>query len=1717
MHARVTDTLFMREPLLLHQLIESQVQKTPHGVALEFGDQYLTYAQLNAKANRLAHRLIELGVSRETVVGLYLERGIDQVVAVLAVLKAGGAFLPLEVHHPQARLNLILEQGRVQYLLTKDEFSHRWGEFTGQLLLIDARAHSLDMKSEANPELAIHPDQLAYVIFTSGSTGVPKGVMGTHRGVVNYLRYLKEQYAFGEDTVALQLAAYSFDAVMRDLFLPLMLGGKVILLTPKEAASPREILWKIKDRRVTAILSLVPTTLRTLLSEWEYSPISMPGLRWVFVSGEILKYEDCKRAQDAWGAQLLLVNQYGPTETTMVATNYVVPPLDQNTEISIGKAIHGMRLYVLNEFLDPAPTGVEGELYIGGVGVTRGYFAQPAQTAQVFLPDPYATEPGARMYRTGDWGCWLPDGRLQFKRRKDWQVKIHGNRVELEEIEATLRLHPGVQNAVVNFTQEDEELGLTAYIVPKARSYVRDDDLSSFLAARLPPWMLPQRYFFLETLPVTYSGKVNRQALPKPARRQKPPASDFEIPRHTVEHVVAMVWRQVLNIERIGPQDHFFALGGHSLSAMQVIVRLQEVCGVELPLALFFENPTVSVLAQALRARGAKSVAAENSTELLDARVSTEIQPEIYSEPGSSSHARTPPGEFQTKQIPASFNQHGLWFIQLYYADTVAYNLPRAFWLRGEVHIEALQHAIDTLTQRHEVLRTAFITKEDGLYQCIYPHVEMRMTIDDLRGMPIRDRKAEAMHKIEEAFAQPFDLEVCPLWRVGLVRLSDDLFALYFVFHHLIIDAWSLDTFFRELRLAYEAEIMGLPKLLSAPGQYADFTLWQRQWSEEEGFKRQLAYWVDRLSEAPQLLTLPMNFPRPAAQTLRGRSLYCSIPDEVTRELKRFSSSMNTSLYQYLLACFYVLLYQLSGEKDLIVGTPVAHRHRKEFTSMLGFFVNTLALRLRLHDTMRFIDLLSQVKEVALEAFEHQDVSFDQVVEALKLPRNPAFHPLFQVMFSFQTIEEHLSLPETTSELILFDRGISRFDLSMTLWEHEGSLSGRLEYNQDVFLEDSAQRMLNAYQFLLASLWRSPETPLHQITLLSATEKQRILKDYNQTFSEYDVQRTVIDNFRYWVGRTPEAIAVVHQTSQICYADLDRQANQLAHGLQSHGVGREDFVAICLPRGIEWIIAILGIWKAGAAYVPLDIDLPFERMEFMLSDARASLLITNDTLAPQFSRSATQTLLLEEILEHDAPKEPIPVEISPAQAAYIIYTSGSTGTPKGVVVTHGNLSHLIHWHTRNFSISNRDRATQVASFSFDASVWEIWPYLCAGACVHILTDEVRANPETLLAYWREHQITMAFVPTPITEDIFSMPIELNLPVRYLLKGGEQLHRYPSKGWQFSVVNNYGPTECTVVSSSIVLPHALSSTSTPPIGKPITNVRMYILDAQMQPVLEGVMGEIYIAGEGISRGYFNQPGLTAASFLPDPFQGGGMRMYRTGDLGRYNHDGSIAFLGRRDHQVKLRGYRIELSEIEHVLRTHQAVQQAVVLLRSKDTPQASLVAFIEAKVGASISKDELFSHMRCKLPAYMLPAQIVVLQEFPLTPSGKVDRKKLAEFPLQNVDDHIGDPIGNATEQVIAEVWKSLLNVSEVGAQQNFFSLGGHSLLAIRLASSIQKLYAIEFPVRLVFEHPTVAGMAQELEQKFSSKEQLERASKLLLEMLALDGVESAASCNDDEL
>jgi amino acid adenylation domain-containing protein len=1656
----------------LHQLFEEQVQRTPDSVAVVFEGQQLTYAQLNARANQLAHHLQTLGVGPEVPVAIGLEHCPEMIVGVLGILKAGGAYLPLDPAYPKERLAFMLQDAHAPVVLTRKHWLESLPDYGGRVVCLDSGWEAIAQESEKNPVSGATARSLAYVMYTSGSTGQPKGVMCEHGGLVNYLCWVNAG-PLGDPGLCMPLTTkLTFDMCLKQLFPPLLRGGEVWILPEEVLAEPATLLSALAARTKVG-LNCVPSLWTAILHAIQSGQAPPPGegLAYLFFGGEPLTKELVTRS---WSAlpHLQIWNIYGPTEATANASAARIIP---GNEVTIGRPIANTQIYILNSFLHPVPIGVPGELYIGGAGVARGYLNRPELTAEKFIPDPFSTASGARMYKTGDLARYRPDGNIEFLGRADHQVKIRGFRIEPGEIEAALGQHLAVREAVV-LAREDApgEKRLVAYVVAERESLPTTTDLRHFLMEKLPEHMVPAVFVLLEALPLMPNGKVDRRALPSPDRSRPELAKAYVAPRTPTEELLAEIWAQLLDLERVGIHDNFFDLGGHSLLATQVVSRIRETFQVEIPLRRLFEVPTVAGLAESIEA------ARQAGPNLL--------APPILPVPRNG-------------DLALSFAQQRLWFFDQLEPGLPAYNIPAAVRLKGPLNLAALEQSLNEIVKRHESLRTTFGKVEGRPTQVIAPTLTIKLPVVDLRKLPASERETEVRRLVTAEAQRPFDLSQGPLLRGTVLRLGDEEHVGLLTMHHIVSDGWSTGILVREVATLYIAFCAGGSSPLHAlPIQYADFAHWQRQWLQGEVLETQIAYWKKQLAGVPALIDLPTDQPRPAVQTFRGAHQSLVLPKHLQEGFKALGRQEGVTQFMTLLAAFQVLLYRYTSQDDLIVGTPIANRNRLETEGLIGFFVNALVLRTDLSGNPSFRELLRRVREVCLGAYGHQDLPFDRLVEELHVKRDLSRNPLFQVMFvlhhaSLRTVE----LPGLTLSPVEGDSETAHFDLTLQILDTEQGLTAAFVYNTDLFEAGTIARMLGNFQTLLEAIVADPEQRLADLPLLTETERQQLLIKWNDTKTDNPQDLCIHQIFEAQAERTPDAIAVVFEAEQLTYAELNRRANQLAHHLRTLGVGPEVLVAICVERSLEMIIGLLGILKAGGAFVPLDPAYPKERLAFMLKDAQVPALLTQKRLVAGLPEHDAKVICLDsdwETIARESGEDPGSSTL-PENLAYVIYTSGSTGQPKGVLVSHGSIAGHCRNAQRYYELDSRDVVLQFASLSFDVSLEEILPTLIVGARLVIMGTNVWPPAEfhrkisefglTVLnlptAYWQELAREWAGVPELVP----------NIQPRLFIVGGDTMLPEVLKLWQRTPVNSirllnaYGPTETTITATAFEIaprPGENTTYQRVPIGRPLANRAIYILDQHGNPVPKGVHGHLHIGGAGLARGYLNRPELTAEKFIPDPFSAApGARMYQTGDLARWRPDGNIEFLGRADHQVKLRGFRIELGEIEAVLAQHPAVCEAVVLAREDAPGEKRLVAYVVAEGETLPTTTDLRNFLKEKLPDYMVPAVVVLLEALPVTPNGKVDRRALP------VPDRSRPELEKAfvaprddLELQLAHIWEEVLGVRPVGVRDNFFELGGHSLLAVRLFALIEKRLGKKLPLTAVFQGATVEHLAGLLRQ-----------------------------------
>ncbi len=1634
----------------VHRQFESQAARTPEALAVSCGDRRWSYGELDRRSSRLARELVGRGVGLESRVALCLERGPELVAAVLGVLKAGGAYVALDPEAPGERLRWMVEDSASRVVLTQGCLLGKLEGVGASVLCLDGEWEWEGGEEGERVSAEVSGEALAYVIYTSGSTGVPKGVELTHGGLRNLVEWHCERYGVGSEDRATQLAGLGFDASVWEVWPYLTRGASLHIPDEGTRVTPLRLKEWLVEEGIT--LSFLPTPLAEAVLGEEWA--SSGSLRALLTGGDRL------RRRPGRGLGFEVVNHYGPTENTVVGTaGAVAVDGEEGRAPSIGKPISNVRAYVLDGGMEPVPEGVWGELYLGGAGLARGYVGRAELTAERFVPDPHGGEAGGRLYRTGDVVRYLPGGELEFLGRADQQVKVRGHRIELGEIETVLGRHPSVREAVV-VAREDEagDKRLVAYVVWRGEAdWV---SVREALREKLPESMVPPVCVSLEQLPLTASGKVDRAALPGPeeAGAGAGPVS----PRTAVEEILAGIFAEVLGLETVGIHDDFFELGGHSLLATQVVSRVREALGVELALRQLFETPTVAGLAGRLASVPQSDTAAA-------------------APPLAPVGRDTPP--------PLSFGQQRLWLLQELEPQSVLYNVAAALRLCGRLDVPVLEASLASLVKRHEALRTRFGRIEGRPVQVIDDGTAWRLAHEDLSALPEAEREGEARRRSSEEARRPFDLSGGPLFRAQLLRLDERDHVLALAMHHAVSDGWSVGVLVRELRELYAAFAEGRPSPLpELPVQYADFAAWQREWLRAEVLDEQLAYWKGRLGGAPPVLELPTDHPRPAVQRHRGARRERTLPAELRGALLHLSRREGATLFMVLLAALEALLWRYGGQTDLVVGSPIANRTRREVEGLVGFFVNTLALRTDVSGDPTFCELVRRVREVALGAYQHQDLPFEKLVEELRPERSLSHHPLFQVMFVLQNApRETLQLPGLSlSPQRMEEATTAKFDLLLSVVEGAAGLGVGLGYDADLFEPSTIDRMLGHYEALLRAAVRDPGARLSELSLLAAGERRRVLREWNATSVAFP-ERSIGEVFEEAARARPEAVAVVHGSERLSYGELEARSNQLARYLRTRGVGVESRVGICLERSMELVVGLLGIVKAGGAYVPLDPEYPRDRLELLARDAGISVILTQERLRGRLSGCGAELVSLDEEWGRigEEGTEAIRSEVGPEHLAYVTYTSGSTGVPKGVEVRHRGVLRLL-FGADYAEFGPGEAFLQLAPVSFDASTLEIWgPLLHGGRCV-LFPGRV-PTPGQLGEVLRREGVTTLWLTASLYNAVVDEAPEVLEGLKQLLIGGEALSvPHVKKGLErlpgTRIINGYGPTEGTTFTCCYPIPREIGDVRSIPIGRPIGNTRVYVLDERMEPLPVGVAGELFIGGDGLARGYLRRPELTAETFVPDPFgPGPGGRLYRTGDRARYLEDGRVEYLGRLDDQVKVRGYRIEPGEIEAALLGQGQVRQCAVVVREDAPGDKRLVGYVVWQEGEAGRVAEVRGYLRTKLPEHMVPGALVALAELPLTPNGKVDRRALPapEGRLERAAAYVAP--ASEWERAVAAVWREVLGTETVGLDDNFFELGGHSLLLVEVHRRLTTLFpegALE--VVELFEHPTVRSLAARL-------------------------------------
>ncbi len=1639
-----------------HEAFEAQCDRAPERVAVRAGAVELTYAELEARANRIAHCLRARGVHRGALVGIALDRDVDMLAAVLGVLKSGAGYVPLDPGFPAERLTYMVGDAGLAALLTHSEHAPRFDLRGRPVLALDqfaaelAAAPATRLGRDAG---SATPDSIAYVIYTSGSTGQPKGVLVPHRATANFLAAMRLAPGLAPDDRLVAVTTLSFDIAFMELLLPLAVGAQVVVASRDQARDGAALRALIETSEAN-VLQATPAGWRLLLdSGWQ----GHSGFKAVS-GGEPLSLSLAEallaRCDEVW-------NGYGPTEATVYATFWKVQ--DPRDGIVIGRPVANTTVWILDGRHQLCPLGVPGELWIGGPSVASGYRNRPELTAERFVADPYSDEPGARLYRTGDRGRWLANGTIEHLGRVDFQIKLRGYRIEPGEIEAHLLARPEVAQAVV-IVREDHpgDVRLVAYLVAAPAVAVDESTLRARLRELLPDYMVPQHFMVLDAVPLLPNGKLDRARLPSPLATIDV-ALPSVAPHDELERQVATAMAAVLGSVTLGVDDNFFEHGGHSLLAAQLIARLNRDLNLKLSLRTVFDAPTVSRLAAVIRGVGVSAAA-----------VPSRLIPRLA----------------DRETAPLSLMQQRLWYVEQLHPGRVVYNTPSAHRLCGLLNVEAFERALVEMVRRQPVLRTSIEVGETSPRQRIHPELAVALLpVEDLTQLPADEREAHLLQRLQSLIDKPFDLTVAPLFRARLFRLGEQEHVFFFMTHHIIWDGWSFDLMYEEMSALYAAYCAGQVSTLAPLAvEYADFSAWQREWMSGDELAAQLAHWLQRLANPPEPLELPADRARPALMSGRGGIEWIRLPRASVDAMHALAQRVGVTSFMVLLTTYYILLHRLSGQRDLVVSTPVRGRDSVDLEPVMGFFVNALPLRLAIDPQSSFLDTLHSVRDVVLDAFGYADVPFQHLVIALKLPRDESRPPLSQAMFSFQDVRQrqqtwgdlrHENLP-------VFQHGAGD-DLGLWFIEEQRGVVGGFNYNTDIFDAATAIRFQQSFETLLDAALTDPQQSVARMPLVPDVQRA-LLRHWNDNAAEFP-DGCVHALIETQCQRTPQRVAVRCGEHTVSYAELDARANRMAHLLRAHGVRGAALVGIALGRSIDMLVTLLGALKSGAGYVPLDPAYPVERLQHVVADAGLAVLITQSEFAARFVMAECPLLLFEELDAElgAAPTTRLAPDVdaaTPDSVAYVIYTSGSTGQPKGVEIPHRAVVNFLFSMARRPGLREDDRLLAVTTLSFDIAVLELLGPLTVGAEVVLVQREQALDGEALATMLTSQRITL-MQATPATWRLLLQAGWSGSPGFRALCGGEALA--PDLATQLlarcdEVWNLYGPTETTVWSTCAKVEAAQQGIS---IGTPIANTTVWILDEQRQLCPIGVTGELWIGGAGLALGYRHQPALTAERFVPDPYaQQPAARMYRTGDRGRWLANGTLEHQGRLDFQVKLRGHRIELGGIEAVARMEPALQDCVVVIHEISAIDRRLVLYAVANEAESTLLPRLRALLVAHLPAYMQPQHLVVLPALPQTPNGKIDRKALpAPVPLPAADG--GKPpvavpaITDPRQRYLGAVWCELVGVEQVLPRDNFFDIGGHSLLAVELAARVRRETGARLNL-LDIATGTLASLATEL-------------------------------------
>ncbi|MCM3291598.1 amino acid adenylation domain-containing protein [Paenibacillus sp. MER 180] len=1686
------------EERLLHEWFEQQVVQSPDATAIVLGEASLTFKQLNEKANQIAHYLIENGVSVDTKIGLYMRKSLDYIVCILAVLKAGGAYVPLDTKNPWNRIQSMIDIATIRIVIVNEQAVIENANHDLKVMQMN-EIHAQTMHlSKQNPESVGNIDHTAYVVFTSGSTGAPKGVEITHGNITNYVRSAVQFFGMHTGHHHILLQALTTDFCKTALYGSLLSGGCLHLILEDDALDAKKLASYISSYHIDW-MKITPSHLRAL--EHNMDIVELLPKHGLIFGGEASSWEYVrnihKKAQTC-----SIYNHYGPSETTVGVLMYKVTLEDAGRNYGntpLGTPVGNSKLYVLDDNMQPVPIGIAGTLYVEGKGVARGYINAKDLTEQRFKHVHFdALNTSKRLYNTGDIVKYLPDGNLEFIGRSDDQLKIRGYRVEPDEIKHELMKQSFVHEAVIFAKSKDNyEHELTAFIVPQQDCDLPEklirEQVRSCLTRAFSDYMIPKHIIVLASIPLTASGKIDRNVLNLTLENiqhsyQKTDSVD-QLPefnyseRTNIIEILCGLYEEIIGLKNIKGKDHFFKLGGHSLLVTKLVSRIRKTLKTKVGLRTIFKYPVVDELADEI-------IRINRAAKPVSLQAIQKVQ--------------------HHNMMEMSFAQERVWFLHQLSPKSCFYNLPIVVQIEGELQIDALQWSINQVVERHEALRTVFPISNEKAVQSVKD-----ITIDikhvQLEGSADSVRTGDVQNLVEQEIQLPFSLEDGPLIRITLIKTDENKFVLCVVMHHIIADGWSISLLLEELERYYTAYIEQEDIELDSPLQYADYSLWQRQWMDSGEMKSQLDYWKAQLRDAPSVLELPTDRQRQPFPSFRGGTKRLDFPVELAQSVKEMSRAHGVSNFITLLSAFHVLLYSYSKQSDILVGVPVSGRDNQELNSIFGFFVNTIVIRSTCASHTPFTSLLNDIRATTLDAFQNQDYPFEKIVAAICPERSSSHNALYQVAFTYQNDQvANFKLGELAVQPFMYEWSTSKVDLTLLIIESSDSkLSAVIEYSTDLYEADSIVRMLHNYISLLGDIVKYPENPLSQISILSEHEQQTLDKWRSGVTKQPDKEHTIHGLFEQQAENYPDSIALTFKEQQMTYKELNDTANRIARQLQQNHIKRGSYVGLCVNRSIEMIVGMLAVLKCGAAYVPLDPLQPSDRLTTIIENANLDCLVTDHaSFGLLHIPSQVPLMYLDDIDRIGIQLEGnLDALVTGIDSAYIIYTSGSTGVPNGVLVNHSNVINVTLAAIEEFGIQHNSRVCQFATISFDASVYQIFSALLSGATLCIVSREEQIMISDLKEMICKNEVEFGDLPPIILEMLEPEDVP---SLRTIATGGERCQHKLAVKWSNNrtFYNVYGPTETTVASIWFGMKNVQQDNhNSVPIGRPIANTDVYILDDEFNPVPIGAQGEIYIAGHGVAMGYHLNPSLTAARFVPNPFSLHGERMYKTGDKGRYLVDGNIEHLGRNDLQVKIRGFRIELEEIEIALHSHDSIKECVASIVDNQQNQKHILAHVVLQEGASYEEAEIVSFLRLKLPDYMVPTSIIEIASIPRLPNLKVDRKKLSSYPKLNQREKKKTVALSPEEIQVSQIWGSILNIApeSIGIYDNFFKLGGHSLLATMMLSRLNEKFNVNIPLHEVFQSLTIHFLIQTIvNHKFSDISDEE----LLLLMNEIEGIET---------